>query len=449
MHSTARNARINDLLAVASSPRRPVPRPHGWAHSALAQTQVAVRDQRHHRRNLRRLRACLLRCGERLRPRLGRDPRRSGRRTSPDLDSDDIARARADSDEVRVCASLTSAVRCSRCTGPARRVPDLAAATQNNATNTDFDQPGSGSRRLHRTSRSNSRPTKSAASTSGVSTTPTPTAPPWTTNCAPPADTCKKQGIALVLENEQECNTCNRARSRAPARPPCLNLGLNWDPANAVWARRTRRLPCRLGHAAQGPHPPLPLQEHGSQRRRQSLAWSPVDIGLIDWTAQFRALKAIGYSQRGFAGDALARRRHARGFQPRQLGRDEEGAGSCRHAYGAAVLPGQSTPFVGFTASSQVRLAIAPWRRLCAPSRPGMSFVTTATRDRRPIFEISRVRGPVHRYVAPLPQAGPLQTARLRGDAGPCPSCCLTPQSITLDAGGRVDQERVRLSPRH
>ena len=23
--------------------------------------------------------------------------------------------------------------------------------------------------------------------------------------------------------------------------------------------------------------------------------WSPVDIGLIDWTAQFRALKSIGY----------------------------------------------------------------------------------------------------------------------------------------------------------
>jgi sugar phosphate isomerase/epimerase len=38
--------------------------------------------------------------------------------------------------------------------------------------------------------------------------------------------------------------------------------------------------------------------------------WSPVDIGFIDWVAQFRALKAIGYRQ------AVSLETHWRGGTP-------------------------------------------------------------------------------------------------------------------------------------
>lgn len=107
------------------------------------------------------------------------------------------------------------------------------------------------------------------------------------------ADTCKKRGISLILENEQECNTATAPEAvRLLAAVP--NLGLNWDPANAVWAGerdafsagwamlpKDRILHCHCKNTV--------LNDAGKP------TWSPVDIGLIDWTAQFRALKAIGY----------------------------------------------------------------------------------------------------------------------------------------------------------
>ena len=54
-------------------------------------------------------------------------------------------------------------------------------------------------------------------------------------------ETAGKQGIALVLENEQDCNTATAPEAvRLLAAVPGLNL--NWDPANAVYWR-TRRIP--------------------------------------------------------------------------------------------------------------------------------------------------------------------------------------------------------------
>jgi len=107
------------------------------------------------------------------------------------------------------------------------------------------------------------------------------------------ADTCKQQGIALVLENEQECNTATAPEAvRLLGAVP--NLGLNWDPGNAVWAGehdafpigwrmlpKNRILHCHCKNTV--------VNDAGKP------AWSPVDVGLIDWPAQFRALKAIGY----------------------------------------------------------------------------------------------------------------------------------------------------------
>jgi sugar phosphate isomerase/epimerase len=107
------------------------------------------------------------------------------------------------------------------------------------------------------------------------------------------ADATKKQGIALVLENEFECNTVTAAES-ARLLKAVSPLSLNWDPANAVMHGQLDAFPAGWSL--------LPkdriLHCHCKNAVRDAsgkIAWSPVDIGLIDWPAQFRALKAIGY----------------------------------------------------------------------------------------------------------------------------------------------------------
>jgi sugar phosphate isomerase/epimerase len=106
-------------------------------------------------------------------------------------------------------------------------------------------------------------------------------------------ETAKKQGILLVLENEQSCNTSTapEAARTLAAVPPLM---LNWDPANAVYAGETDAFPKGWDQ--------LPKDRiHHCHCKNTVLnasgkpAWSPVDIGLVDWPAQFRALKSIGY----------------------------------------------------------------------------------------------------------------------------------------------------------
>jgi sugar phosphate isomerase/epimerase len=106
-------------------------------------------------------------------------------------------------------------------------------------------------------------------------------------------DTAKKQGIMLVIENEQSCNTATAPEAaRTLAAVPALML--NWDPANAAYAGETDAFPAgwallpkdRIHHC------------HCKNTVRNAagkMAWSPVDTGFIDWVAQFRALKQIGY----------------------------------------------------------------------------------------------------------------------------------------------------------
>jgi sugar phosphate isomerase/epimerase len=106
-------------------------------------------------------------------------------------------------------------------------------------------------------------------------------------------DTMKKQGVALILENEHECNTVTAAEIvRLLKAVP--QLGLNWDPANDVMHGELDAFPA--GWAL------LPKERivhcHCKNVARDDagkLQWSPVDIGFIDWPAQFRALKSIGY----------------------------------------------------------------------------------------------------------------------------------------------------------
>ncbi len=104
-----------------------------------------------------------------------------------------------------------------------------------------------------------------------------------------------KQDILLVLENEFECNTATaREAAKTLAAVPSPHFAMNWDPANAVmrgeldafpvgWALlpKDRIHHCHVKNAVQGAD--------------GKIAWSPVGTGLIDWPAQFRALKEIGY----------------------------------------------------------------------------------------------------------------------------------------------------------
>jgi sugar phosphate isomerase/epimerase len=109
------------------------------------------------------------------------------------------------------------------------------------------------------------------------------------------AETTRKQGIVLMIENEHECNTVTAAEAaRTLGAVPALML--NWDPANAVMHGELDAFPAgwalipkeRIRHC------------HAKNVVRNAagkLEWAPVDQGFIDWTAQFRALKDMGYRE--------------------------------------------------------------------------------------------------------------------------------------------------------
>jgi sugar phosphate isomerase/epimerase len=110
------------------------------------------------------------------------------------------------------------------------------------------------------------------------------------------AEVCGKQGLALVIENEFECNTANASEAaRTLSAVPSPHFGLNWDAGNAVMTGELDAFPtgwdllpkhrirhCHVKNAVKGID--------------GKIAWSPVDKGFIDWTTQFRDLKGVGYS---------------------------------------------------------------------------------------------------------------------------------------------------------
>ncbi len=110
------------------------------------------------------------------------------------------------------------------------------------------------------------------------------------------AEFCAKQGILLVLENEYACNTATGREARATlAGIPSKNLALNWDPGNAVMRGELDAYP--------GGWDALPKDrihhchvKNAVKDANGKVVWSPVDIGYVDWTAQFKALEGIGYS---------------------------------------------------------------------------------------------------------------------------------------------------------
>jgi sugar phosphate isomerase/epimerase len=110
------------------------------------------------------------------------------------------------------------------------------------------------------------------------------------------ADVAAKQQVMLVLENEFECNTATgREAGETLSAIPNSNLALNWDTGNAVMRGALDAFPNgwnaipkqRLHHCR---------VKNATKDNTGTIVWAPVDQGYVDWAAQFRALKAIGYS---------------------------------------------------------------------------------------------------------------------------------------------------------
>lgn len=109
------------------------------------------------------------------------------------------------------------------------------------------------------------------------------------------AEACGKQGILLVLENEFACNTATgreAARTMNAVRTP--HLALNWDPANAVMRGELDAFP--------GGWESIPKHrihhchcKNAIKTADGKIDWAPVGKGILDWTAQFRALKNSGF----------------------------------------------------------------------------------------------------------------------------------------------------------
>jgi sugar phosphate isomerase/epimerase len=111
------------------------------------------------------------------------------------------------------------------------------------------------------------------------------------------AEAAGKHDLLLVLENEFECNTATgRESARTLNAIQSPHLALNWDPANAVMRGELDAFP--------GGWDALPKNrihhchvKNAVKNAEGKIEWSPVDKGFIDWTAQFNALKRLGYRE--------------------------------------------------------------------------------------------------------------------------------------------------------
>jgi len=107
------------------------------------------------------------------------------------------------------------------------------------------------------------------------------------------SEAAARQGFLLVLESDFECNTATSAEAERLLRA-VPKLMLNWDPANAVQAGELDAFPNgwnllpkeRIRHCH---------CKNVVRKADGTFEWSPPDIGLVDWAAQFRALKDAGY----------------------------------------------------------------------------------------------------------------------------------------------------------
>ena len=109
------------------------------------------------------------------------------------------------------------------------------------------------------------------------------------------AEAAGKQEILLVLENESACNTATgREAARTMNAVQSPHFVLNWDPCNAVMRGELDAFPTawdllpknRIHHCH---------VKNATKNADGKVELSPVDKGIIDWAAQFRALKNAGF----------------------------------------------------------------------------------------------------------------------------------------------------------
>jgi sugar phosphate isomerase/epimerase len=108
---------------------------------------------------------------------------------------------------------------------------------------------------------------------------------------------CASHNVILLLENEMSCNTGSGKEAAATlSEIPDANFMLNWDPGNSATFAADVPYPddyallpkARIGHV----HCKNVQRTPGQARAFQ---WQPVNIGVVDWVGQFRALKRDGY----------------------------------------------------------------------------------------------------------------------------------------------------------
>ena len=109
------------------------------------------------------------------------------------------------------------------------------------------------------------------------------------------AETCAKNNLILLLENEMACNTGTAEEAVGVLKAVSnKNFMLNWDPGNAATFPDNTPYPTgydllpkdRIGHC------------HCKDVKRLAggkYEWAPVGGGVVDWVGQFRALKRDGY----------------------------------------------------------------------------------------------------------------------------------------------------------
>ena len=103
----------------------------------------------------------------------------------------------------------------------------------------------------------------------------------------------EKQGIILILENEQACNTATAHEAvKVLSAIQSPSFMLNWDPGNAA---ASGEIPYPDGYNL------LPKDRIGhchckdTVKKGNGYDWAPMGGGTIDWLGQYKALKRDGY----------------------------------------------------------------------------------------------------------------------------------------------------------
>jgi L-ribulose-5-phosphate 3-epimerase len=111
------------------------------------------------------------------------------------------------------------------------------------------------------------------------------------------AETCAKNNLIFVLENEYACNTATgRESAKTLSGVKSKSFMLNWDPGNAVARGETDAFPNgfdaipkdRIGHCH--------CKDAVRTGTPAGFEWRPVGGGIIDWVGQFKAFEKMGYA---------------------------------------------------------------------------------------------------------------------------------------------------------